>query len=369
MRYLISGGGTGGHIYPALAIASEIKKRHLDAEILYIGTKTGLESELVPKAGFKFETIRVKGMPRRLNKSSLIALRELLYGLKESKKIIKTFKPDVVIGTGGYVSGPVVYMSKKLKIPAMIHEQNAFPGITNKILARYVDKVAVTFEEARKYFKYPERVITTGNPIRKEILEVNTTMAYNKLNIKPNIPFILSFGGSGGQKILNECFYDIIKHYNVEDNYQLIHVTGTRFYDDFIEKLKNDKISLHPNIKVLPYFYDMPEALNISNLIVTSAGAITLAEISAVGIPSILIPKAYTAENHQEYNARTFEDNGASVLLLEKGLTSDILKKTILDLIKDKEKLKKMSINSRKMGNINAASLIVEEIDNMIKIK
>ena len=369
MKYLITGGGTGGHIYPALAIASEIKSKHPEADILYIGTKTGLEAELVPKAGINFSTIRVKGMPRRLNKSSFVALRELIYGLGESKKIIKEYKPDVAIGTGGYVSGPVIYMACKYKIPALIHEQNAFPGITNKILSRYVNKIAVTFDEARNYFKYPDNVIKTGNPIRKEILEINKTIAYSKLNIRPDKPFILSFGGSGGQKKLNDCIFDIIKNYKTSDNYQLIHVTGTRMYDEFKLKLKKQNIQLPPDIRVLPYFYDMPEALNIANLIVTSAGAITLSEISAVGVPSILIPKAYTAENHQEFNARAFEKKGASILILEKDLNSEILLNRIQELIDDKEELLNMSINSKKMGNINATSLIVSEIDKLIKKK
>lgn len=369
VKYLISGGGTGGHIYPALAIASEIKRMHPDAEILYVGTKKGLESELVPMAGFRFETIRVNGMPRKLNKKSFIALRELIHGLGDAKKIIREHKPDVVIGTGGYVSGPVVFMAKREKLPALIHEQNAFPGITNKILGKYVDTIAVTFDDAKKYFKHPERVVKTGNPIRKEILEVNKTIAYNKLNIKPNLPFILSFGGSGGQKKLNDAFFDIVRNYKNSDNYQLIHITGVKMYDSFIKRLKDENVALHSNIRIFPYFYDMPEALNICDLMVTSSGAITLAEVSAMGIPSILIPKAYTAENHQEYNARTFEENGASILILEKDLTSEVLKNSISNLINDKEKLKNMSLNSKKMGNIDAVGLIVTEIDKLIKKK
>lgn len=369
MKYLISGGGTGGHIYPALAIASEIKAQYPESEILYIGTKNGLEAELVPKAGFKFETIRVKGMPRRLNKSSFIALRELLYGLKESRQIIKNFKPDVVIGTGGYVCGPVVYQAHKLKIPTLIHEQNAFPGITNKILSRFVDKICLTFEDAKAYFKHPEKVSITGNPIRKEILETNKSMAYEKLKINSEKPFILSFGGSGGQKKLNECFYDIIKKYKPSDNIQIIHVTGTRFYDSFMERLKSDNIIVDPNIRIIPYFYEIPEALNIVDLIVTSAGAITLAEISAVGVASILIPKAYTAENHQEYNARTFEKSGASLVILEKDLTNQSLKDAIYSIINNKEKLRKMSTNSKSLGKIDASALIVAEINKLTKKK
>ena len=194
MRYLITGGGTGGHIYPALAIAWEIKNRYKEAEILYVGTEKGLESELVPKEGFPFKTIRVMGMPRKINLDSIKAIKELFLGLIDSNNIIKEFNPDVVIGTGGYVCGPVVYMASRKKISTVIHEQNAFPGITNRILANYVDRVLVTFEESRKYFKYPEKVIVTGNPVRKSIMDIDKRQAYKDLNIHPNIPLILSFG-------------------------------------------------------------------------------------------------------------------------------------------------------------------------------
>lgn len=367
MKFLITGGGTGGHIYPALAIASEIKRTYKDANILYIGTKNGLESELVPNAGFEFKTIRVKGLPRKLNRDSLIALRELFYGLKESKNIIKEFRPDIVIGTGGYVSGPMVYIASKNKIPTIIHEQNAYPGITNKILSRYVDRVLVTFDEAKKYFKYPDRVVNVGNPIRKEILEVNTNDAYKKLGINKDIPFILSFGGSGGQKKLNDSIFNIIKNYKQTDNYQLLHVTGTRYYDSFINDLKKENINLNSNLRVLPYFYDMPEALNIANIVIASSGAITLAEISAIGVPSILIPKAYTAENHQEYNARAFERQGASILILEKDLNGEYLKSTLESLLNDKDKLREMSKNSKNLGKLDSTRLISIEIDKIIK--
>lgn len=369
MKYIITGGGTGGHIYPALAIANEIKRTDPDSEILYIGTEKGLESELVPKAGFDFKTIRVKGLPRKINKTFFMAIKELLHGLNDAKKIIKDYGPDIVIGTGGYVSGPVVFIANRQKIATFIHEQNAFPGVTNKILSRYVDRIAITFEEARKHFKYPEKVINTGNPIRREFLEVDRKQAYKNIDIDPSKPFIFSFGGSGGQKKLNQCFYKIIKDYNSESKfkYQLIHVTGKRFYDEFMEKLKQDGIILKPYIRVLPYFYEMPEALNIADIVVTSAGAITLAEISAVGVPSILVPKGYTAENHQEYNARTFEENGASLMILENDLNYKNLKHTIESLIMDRDKLRKMSINSKKMGKTNSAKLIISEVDKLLQ--
>ena len=367
MRCLITGGGTGGHIYPALAIAWEIKNRYKDADILYVGTKEGLESELVPKEGFDFKTIRVKGMPRKLNMDSIKAVKELLLGLKDSNKIINDFRPDIVIGTGGYVCGPVVYVASKKKIPTLIHEQNAFPGITNKILSRFVDKILVTFEESKKYFKDSNKVFLTGNPIRKSILEIDKKQAYLDLNINPNIPFILSFGGSGGQKKLNDAMLHVIEK-NMNNNFiQIIHATGNRFYEDYKKELESRKLILKENIKILPYLYDMPKALNIANLVVTSAGAITLAEIAAVGVPSILIPKAYTAENHQEYNARAFENKGASYLILEKDLTGQGLYKAIDEIIHDKNKLNQMSKSSSMLGNVKATEQIVEHIDQLIK--
>lgn len=366
MKYLISGGGTGGHIYPALAIANEIKLKDKNADILYVGTEKSLESELVPKEGIKFKSIRVKGMPRKLNKDSFIALKELLIGLNQANKIIREFKPDIVIGTGGYVSGPIVYRANKNKVPTVIHEQNAFPGITNKILSRYVDKVAVTFQEAEKYFKFPERVVLTGNPIRREVLSIDKEKAYRDLSIDKNIPMVLSFGGSGGQKKLNDAIIQTIKDNELNKNLQIIHITGNRLYDDFMNELSRNNIKLSKNVRVLPYLYEMPQALNIADLVITSAGAITMAEISAIGVPSIIIPKSYTAENHQEYNAKAFEKAKASIVILEKELKEDILNKTIYELLEDKTKLEDMSKNSKKLGNANATIKIVEIIEDLL---
>lgn len=366
MKYLISGGGTGGHIYPALSIASEIKAKDKSADILYVGTEYGLESELVPRANINFKTIRVKGMPRKINKELFLSLKELFLGIKDANKILNDFKPDIVIGTGGYVCGPVVYVAKKKKIKGVIHEQNAFPGITNKILSRYVDKVLVTFKESKDYFKYKDKVVVTGNPIRKELLEVDKESAYKKLNIKKDIPLLLSFGGSGGQKSLNISMHEVIKDRNIKEDIQIIHVTGKRHYDEFINKLREDSIILNENIIVLPYLYDMPEAMNIASLVVTSAGAITLSELSAVGAASILIPKAYTAENHQEYNARSFEENGASTVILEKDLNGEVLNMSIENIIYNKSKMKSMSENALKLSKVEAGGQIAEIILNLI---
>ena len=259
-----------------------------------------------------------------------------------------------------------MFQAYRNKVKTLIHEQNAFPGITNKILSRFVDKVAVTFDESIKYFKYPDRVIKTGNPIRSEILNIDKEEAYKKLDLKPSKSIILSFGGSGGQSSLNDSIKYIIK--NLKDiDYQLIHITGERFFEGYIEELKDIDIDIDlDNIKILPYMHHMAEALNIADIVITSAGAITLAEISSIGIPSILIPKAYTAENHQEYNARSFEKEGAAIVILEKELNGKKLQDNIERLLNDREKLNQMSLSSKNLGKRNAAADIYDIIKNMI---
>lgn len=368
MRILISGGGTGGHIYPALAIAMEAKEKYKDVEILYVGTENSLESKLVPEAGFDFKTVRVKGLPRKINRDFFKSLRELFLGLKDSKKIIKDFKPDIVIGTGGYVSAPITLMASLKGIPSAIHEQNAYPGITNKILSRFVDRIFITFDEARQYLKDKNNIINVGNPIRSSIFKVNKEEVYKEFNLKKNSPILLSFGGSGGQKKLNDSILYFIEK-NIEKDLQLIHVTGERFYEDFLKELDKKNIVLKENIKVVPYLYDMPKILNVADLIITSSGAITLAEISALGLPSILTPKAYTAENHQEKNAEAFFKNGAAEILYEPELNGENLDKKVSKIIFDEKVLKNMSRESKKLGKKDSSKQILKEIDNLLKTR
>ncbi len=367
MRVIISGGGTGGHIYPALAIAEEIKERYEECELLYIGTNNSLEQELAKNAGIKFESLRVKGIPRKLNKKSFIALKELLIGLKEAKKILKDFKPNLVIGTGGYVSAPIVFMASRKHIPSVIHEQNAYPGLANRLLSRFTDKVFITFEESRNFFKNKEKTLLTGNPVRNSLLQIDKESAIERLGLNKDKPLIVSFGGSGGQKSLNREIIALIKHIEKFKDFQLIHVTGKIYYDDFLEILKKEKIVLDDNLTIVPYYYKMPYAINAAELIITSGGAIALAEISAVGKASILIPKAYTAENHQEYNAKAFQNAGAGIMILEEELKDEKLIHTVLDLFDNKEQLENMATKSKNIGNSFAVKKIVDEIEMYLK--
>ncbi|WP_130807240.1 undecaprenyldiphospho-muramoylpentapeptide beta-N-acetylglucosaminyltransferase [Senegalia massiliensis] len=363
MKFLITGGGTGGHISPALAIAKKIKKEKPDSEILYVGTHNSMESELVPREGFKFKGIRVKGFERRLSVDTIKSVKELLYGLNDARKVIKDFNPDVVIGTGGYVCGPVVLIASLKKIPTLIHEQNALPGATNRILSGFVDKIAASFEESKKYFKNEDKVTITGNPVKIDFFEVDKEEAYKKLKIDRNKDFVISLGGSGGQKSLNESIIGLIEKNLENDNLQLFHITGKNHYDKFMHKLKSRGINKLPShINVVPFFYDMPSGFKIADLVITSAGAITLAEITALGLPSIIIPKGYTTGNHQEYNARAIEKAGAGITILDKDVSGEKLNDEMISLLKNKERLIQMSMNSKKLGKKDS----VDKIYNLI---
>ncbi|WMJ76726.1 MULTISPECIES: undecaprenyldiphospho-muramoylpentapeptide beta-N-acetylglucosaminyltransferase [unclassified Sedimentibacter] len=371
MRVLITGGGTGGHINPALAIAQKIKNENPSNEILYVGTKNSLESELVPKAGFEFGYVSAKYLRRKISLENIKTLFASAKGVVDSLKIINQFKPDIVVGTGGYVCGPVVLAASLKKIPTMIHEQNVFPGITNKILSKIVDVVAISFDEAEKYF--PEdavkKLVLVGNPVRKDILTADRKKSRIKLNLSTDTILIYSFGGSGGQPSLNKAIIDVIKKYNKKRGIRIIHVTGKNHYSDFMDQINEDNIDIGDNIEILDYMYDAATALSASDIVIGSAGAITIAEITVTGVPAVLIPKMYTAENHQEYNARALEKVGAAKVILEKNLNGSELIKAIEEIIENKSVLRTMSLNSKKMGNTDVENKIYESMLKLINLK
>lgn len=362
MRVIVSGGGTGGHIYPAVAIIEELKKRHKDLELLYVGTKDSMEERIAAKYGYDFATIRVKGMPRSLNKKSFIALKELIHGLFGARKIVKDFKPDIVIGTGGFVTGPILLMASLNGAKTLIHEQNSLPGVTNRLLSKFVNKICVTYESSKRFFKNPEKISVTANPVRSSMEKIEKKdSSFEKYGLSRELPVVLSFGGSNGSESQNKALAELINKYSKEMNFQILHASGRDNYDEFMADLNADidksKLSIHP------YFDDIASCYDIADLIITSSGAITLAEISSLGLASILIPKSYTTENHQEYNARLYEEVGASEMILESELTSSLLYDKIKDILKDGGALKTMGENARKLGNKNAASMIVDIVE------
>ncbi|MGB4439772.1 MAG: undecaprenyldiphospho-muramoylpentapeptide beta-N-acetylglucosaminyltransferase [Sedimentibacter sp.] len=370
MRVLITGGGTAGHINPALAIAQKVRLQDSSNEILYVGTKNGLESDLVPKEGFDFKYVTAKYLIRKISIQNIKTLLASAKGVLEASKIIKDFKPDIVFGTGGYVCGPVVFAAHMKKIPTMIHEQNVFPGITNKLLSKVVDVIGISFSEAEKYFPEQSRnkLVLVGNPVRKDILTSDRKKSRAKLNINSDDIYIYSFGGSGGQISLNEAIIDVIKKFNGKNGIKILHVTGKKLYDSFMEQL-NSEVNVEKNIEVKNYMYDAATALSASDIVIGSAGAITIAEITAIGVPSVLIPKKYTAENHQEYNARALEREGAAKVILEKDLSGSELIKAIEEIIDNKNVLKAMSLNSKRMGNADVENKIYEVMVKLINLK
>jgi UDP-N-acetylglucosamine--N-acetylmuramyl-(pentapeptide) pyrophosphoryl-undecaprenol N-acetylglucosamine transferase len=361
MKIVLSGGGTGGHIYPALAMAREIKKLNPEASFLYIGTEKGLEKDLVSREGLDFKAIEITGFKRSLSLENVKTIWRFLKGVSNSKKLLKEFKPDVVIGTGGYVCGPVVYAASKMKIPTIIHEQNSVPGLTNKFLSRYVNKVAISFEEARQFFP-KEKVVFTGNPRGSEVVSHIGSNAIQQLGIKKGIPSVLIFGGSRGAKAINEA---VLKNVEVlkDKPYQVIYITGDVHYQSVKEEL--DLVGTPDNVIVKPFIHNMPEILPSVDLVVSRAGATTLAELTALGIASILIPSPYVTNNHQEKNAQALVQKGAATMIKESELNGSTLIKAIDEIMLDTDRIESMKKSAKQMGIPDSAERLLKMMQDL----
>ncbi len=362
MKVILSGGGTGGHIYPAVSVAKEIKKRDLGADILFIGTEQGLESSIVPQEGFRLGTIKVRGLERKLSVQNVIAVQQAFFSIFSAMRLIRTHKPDIVIGTGGYVSGSVVLAAAMLGIPTIIHEQNAFPGMTNKILSRFVDLVAVNFQESAAYFPSQKKIRVTGNPIREDILHVSRQSGLKAFGFREDLPVVFVVGGSRGAKKINESVLLLAENCIRHGQYQMLHMTGDTQYRQVCSQYESRGIALdRPELKVVPYLHNMPHALAASSIAISRCGASTLSEITALGKPSVLIPFPFATDNHQEYNARALEKNGAAVVILERDLNEEILYHQVLNMLSDPLRLTEMAQKSKALGKNDAAGMIADE--------
>lgn len=364
MRVLLSGGGTGGHIYPALAMIREIKKRKPEATFLYIGSAKGLEADIVPKAGIHFQTIQIMGFKRKLTLDNLKTIYRFWQSVQESKRMIKQFKPDIVIGTGGYVCGPVVFAASRLGIPTLIHEQNVIPGLTNTFLSHFSTAVAVSFAESCRYFKHPH-VHITGNPRATEVLQADASRGRKSLGIPPHKKIVIIVGGSRGAKAINQAFLGMVEQLPALIDCHFVYVTGDIHYEEIKKQLELDRILGQVTVK--PYIYNMPDLLAAASLIVNRAGASFLAEITALGIPAILIPSPYVTNNHQEKNARWLEQNGAAQVILEKDLTSERLYRAIETIITSEQTMAEMSHSSKQLGTPKAADDIYTLIHEILR--
>ncbi|HHX51216.1 MAG TPA: undecaprenyldiphospho-muramoylpentapeptide beta-N-acetylglucosaminyltransferase [Clostridia bacterium] len=356
MHIVMTGGGTGGHIYPALSIAQSLEEHLPTVKIQYVGTARGLEAQLVPREGYDFHCIRAAGLERRLSWKGVAALMETALGFFQARRLLQRIRPCLVIGTGGYVCGPVVLAAARLGIPTMIHEQNAFPGLTNRLLARVADKVCVTFTESITHFPPGAHTVHTGLPIRREILTTSREVGFKELNLKSSDFHILVVGGSRGAQSLNRSLAHVYGQLGKMKGLHWIHVTGKNGYNECKRELAEAGIDLgkNGNITLVPYLHAMENALAVSDLVIGRAGASFLAEILARGIPSILVPYPLASENHQEYNARAVAGQGAAIMVLEKDLTGEILVKLVTELLKDRERLRAMSASALGMGRPDA---------------
>jgi len=355
-KFILSGGGTGGHIFPAVSIANEIKRVVPDAEILFVGAKGRMEMEKVPAAGFPIEGLWISG----INRSSLIknvALPfKLISSLFNSYKIIKRFKPDAVIGTGGFASGAVLYMAQKMGIPTFVQEQNSFPGITNKKLAGGVKKIYVAYDNLERFFD-AEKIVKTGNPIREELYDfsVSKQEAANKFGLDANKKTILIVGGSLGARPINDAMAKINQELT-DKGYQLLWQTGKN-------GIEANKKYDREGVKVVAFIQNMKDAYALADIIISRAGAGTISELSLIGKPVILVPSPYVAEDHQTKNAQALAENNAAVLIKEKELEKELFEK-INDLFENEQLHNEISKNIKQMAMPKATENIVKDILN-----
>ena len=371
MRVIIAAAGTGGHINPGLAIANKIKEEQKDSKIIFIATTRGLENDLVPRAGYELKTIDAYGLSKKLTIDNIKKLYKTYKGLGQAEKIIKEFKPDIVIGTGGYICGAVITEAHKNKIPTMLHESNAFPGKAVKMLAKKVDTILVSFDETKSKIKNAKNVVCTGTPVKIEKKEYGINQKneiLSKLGLNSIKPIILVYGGSQGAQKINEAILEIIDE-KLNKNYQIIWATGQKQYDIIKEKLedKNININMIENIKILPYIYNMEEIMNISDIIVARSGAMTITEISNLGKPSILIPLPNVSQDHQLRNAEVLQKIGAAQIILNNELEKDILNKEIIEIASNKVKMKEMGEKASTKSVKNVQEKIYAEIKKIVK--
>ncbi len=369
MKILLAGGGTAGHINPALAIAGYIKGKRPDTEFLFVGNKDGMEQRLVPKAGFEIKSVTISGFKRSLSPKNIIenvkTVKRTFTSSYESKKIISEFKPDICIGTGGYVSGPVIRTAAKMGIPCIIHEQNAFPGITNKMLSKNVKKVMLAVPDAKKYFEKADFVIT-GNPVRGEILTADKEKSRQELGLDSR-PVVLSFGGSLGARRINEAVADLVSRSGKDGKYQHIHAYGSYgdWFPEFVEQ-KGTDINQCGNLDIRPYIDNMPVCMAAADLVICRAGAITLSELQAMGKPAILIPSPNVAENHQYHNAMALVNAGAAEIIEENNLSGESLMKKVDEMLGNPERLNRICQNSRSMAITDANERIYSVVKKLV---
>lgn len=375
MKILFAAGGTAGHINPAIAVAQVVREKHPEAGILFAGNPDGMEARLVREAGFDFAPIHVKGFQRRLTwrnvKNNARAVFYLTTAFSRAKKIITEFGPDAVMGTGGYVSGPILQTAAKLGVKTVTHEQNAFPGVTTKLLCRVVDKLLLAVEDARTHLNPACECVVTGNPVRQDVLFANREKARERLGVGERI-CILSFGGSNGARAVNVAISKLIAWHCRGGRFHHIHATGSFGVDFLPELLQEEGLpdwSTIPWLDIREYISDMPDCLAAADLVISRAGALTISELEAAGRASILIPSPNVAENHQYHNAMVLQRADAACVIEERDLTGDALVEAVLRLTSEPDTLARLGRNAASLAILDANERIYAELMSLIRGK
>lgn len=358
MKVVITAGGTGGHIFPALALISKLKEKDKNVEILYIGTTNRMEKDIIPKEEIPYIGIEMKGLNRKNIFKNIDVMRTYLKAVSKAKAELTKFKPDIVIGFGGYISAPVIYAAHKLKIKTIIHEQNSIPGVSNKFLSRYVDKVLVSFKESIKDFPN-DKTIYTGNPRSEQIKDIEK-IDKTTLDFKKDKALIIIVMGSLGSLTMTKKLKETLPLFKNKD-YQVLLITGKDYYDEYKD------IKLSSNVKIVPFYNNLIGLMKDADLIVTRSGASTIAEITSIGLPAIMVPSPYVTNNHQYVNAKSLEDDGACIILKEEDFDKNSLVDLLDKTINDKKKLNSMRSALLKRGVTDSATRIYEEIIKLVR--
>jgi UDP-N-acetylglucosamine--N-acetylmuramyl-(pentapeptide) pyrophosphoryl-undecaprenol N-acetylglucosamine transferase len=363
MRVVIAGGGTGGHLFPGLAIAEEFKSRDKKTEVIFVGTEYGIEAKVVPREGYPIKFLRAEGMVGVSVGKKMRAMAKMVLSIKDSYKIIENVRPDIMIGVGGYASGAIILIAALTSIPTMILEQNCIPGFTNKILGRFVKAICITYQESIPFFA-KEKTFLTGNPVRMHIFKASSESGYKLFSLEKDLFTVFVFGGSLGARRINTVFVDSLSYmHDLRDKIQFLHQTGSKDY----ENVRDAYRKLGFKGTVTPFVYEMGEAYAVSDLVISRAGATTLAEMTSLGKPAVLIPYPYAAGHHQELNARKLLEMGAARMIRDGELSGESLARNIRELYGNEALRAEMQKNSRALGRPEACAKVVDIAMSLIK--
>ena len=372
-RVIFTCGGTAGHINPAIALAQLIAEKAPDASFLFVGAERGLEKDLVPQAGYELKTVHISSLHRSLRpreiRHNLVSAYNLIRAPGEARVILRDFRPDVVIGTGGYASFPLVREASRSGVPTAVHESNMVPGLTTGMLEPFAERIMVGFESCRRYYKNPEKVVVTGTPVREDFFTKTKAQAKAALGVDDGRPLIVSFWGSLGAAGMNRQMADFMALETAKEPFHHIHAAGAGNREGIAERLreKGAELAEHPSLDLREYIYDMPQVFRAADLVICRAGASTVSELTALGTPAIMVPSPYVTNNHQEKNARALEETGGAVVLLEPECSGQALFQTACAILHDEERLAQMEAAMVSVGIRDAGERIWKTVREIVK--